>query len=118
MKQTINFKYNRKKVIFENLELEIPENKITVICGHNGAGKTTLLKILSGIFPSKKDENLKSVKGWFVPASGGLIRHFSLKEHLDIIKAEKTHLGKKLFLFFRQRLLKKLLFVNFLQVKK
>ena len=31
MKQTINFKYNRKKVIFENLELEIPENKITVI---------------------------------------------------------------------------------------
>ena len=69
MKHTINFEYNRKKNIFENLEIEIPENKITVICGHNGAGKTTLLKILSGIFPSKKDENLKKVKGWFVPAS-------------------------------------------------
>ena len=32
MKHTINFKYNRKKIIFENLEIEIPENKITVIC--------------------------------------------------------------------------------------
>ena len=33
MKHTINFEYNRKKNIFENLEIEIPENKITVIGG-------------------------------------------------------------------------------------
>lgn len=101
MKHTINFKYNRKKIIFENLEIEIPENKITVICGHNGAGKTTLLKILSGIFPSKNDENLKKVKGWLVPASGGLIRHFSLKEHLDIIKAENNTNWQEAFSLFQ-----------------
>lgn len=85
MNYTINFKYNKKKVIFENLNLEIPENKITVICGHNGAGKTTLLKILSGVFPTKEQKS----KGWLVPASGGLIKHFSLREHLEILQAEK-----------------------------
>lgn len=101
MKHTINFKYNRKKIIFENFELEIPENKITVICGHNGAGKTTLLKILSGIFPSKKDENLEKSKGWLVPASGGLIRHFSLKEHLDLIDASNKTSWQQAYSLFK-----------------
>lgn len=37
------------KVIFDNLNLEIPENKITVIIGNSGTGKTTLLNILGGL---------------------------------------------------------------------
>ncbi len=86
MKYNVNFKYNRKKEIFKDFEIEIPENKITVICGHNGAGKTTLLKILSGIFIT----DIKETKGWLVPSSGGLIQHFSLKEHLDIINAKEN----------------------------
>ena len=96
MNFTINFKYNRKKVIFENLDLEIPENKITVICGHNGAGKTTLLKILSGIFPTKEQKT----KGWLVPASGGLIKHFSLTEHLKILQAENKTTWQELYNIF------------------
>ena len=31
MKYNVNFKYNRKKEIFKDFEIEIPENKITVI---------------------------------------------------------------------------------------
>lgn len=37
------------KKIFENISLEIPEKKITVIVGANGTGKTSLLKIIAGL---------------------------------------------------------------------
>ena len=85
MNFTITFGYKRNKPLFTNLELAVPEDKITVVCGHNGAGKTTLLKLISGILPSKT----AAAPAWFVPASGGLIRHFSLKEHLDILEAHR-----------------------------
>jgi NitT/TauT family transport system ATP-binding protein len=35
--------------VYENFDLEIEKNKITVILGPSGCGKTTLLKMLSGI---------------------------------------------------------------------
>ena len=35
--------------LFENLNLEFPENKITCILGPSGCGKTTLLNILAGL---------------------------------------------------------------------
>ena len=85
MNFTVNFGYKRNRPLFTSLELEVPEGRTTVVCGHNGAGKTTLLTLLSGILPSKMD----AAPAWFVPASGGLIRHFSLKEHLDILEAHK-----------------------------
>ena len=37
------------KIVFDNLNLEIPENKITVIIGNSGTGKTTLLNIIGGL---------------------------------------------------------------------
>ena len=85
MNFTVNFGYKRNRPLFTSLELEVPEGRTTVVCGHNGAGKTTLLTLLSGILPSK----MEAAPAWFVPASGGLIRHFSLKEHLDILEAHK-----------------------------
>ena len=85
MNFTVNFGYKRNRPRFTSLELEVPEGRTTVVCGHNGAGKTTLLKLISGILPSK----MEAAPAWFVPASGGLIRHFSLKEHLDILEAYK-----------------------------
>lgn len=99
MNYKINFKYNRKKEIFKDFNIEIPENKITVICGHNGAGKTTLLKILSGIFLT----DIKETKGWLVPSSGGLIQHFSLKEHLDIVNAKKNENWKEAYELFNAK---------------
>ncbi|MFI3257403.1 MAG: ATP-binding cassette domain-containing protein [Spirochaetales bacterium] len=93
MNFTVTFGYKPKHTIFDNSELEIPEDKITVLCGHNGAGKTTLLKIISGILPS----NLKTGQGWYVPANGGLIKHFSLDAHIKILGVQPDDLYLEAF---------------------
>ena len=90
MNFNVTFGYKKKTKLFDELEFNIDENKITVVCGHNGAGKTTLLKLVSGVLPS----NLKNAKGWYVPASGGLIQHFSLREHLNILKEKQNEKTK------------------------
>lgn len=36
------------RVIFDNIDLDIPRGKITAIMGPSGTGKTTLLKLISG----------------------------------------------------------------------
>lgn len=38
-----------EKTVFDNFNLDIEENKITVILGESGSGKTTLLNILAGL---------------------------------------------------------------------
>ena len=77
-----NFFYKKNKPIFWNFFLDIPDGKITALCGHNGAGKTTLLKCISGILPSAK-----SVKDtWFVGTTGSLIIHFNLMQSLQMLK--------------------------------
>lgn len=89
MEFTVDFSYKKKNPIFNKLNIDIPDDKITVICGHNGAGKTTLLKLMAGVLPDKEKRY-----GWYVPSSGGLIKHFSLKEHLEII-GKKNSLSEK-----------------------
>lgn len=44
--ENLNIKFN-ENIIFENANLEIPENKITMIVGPNGTGKTTLFKVIN-----------------------------------------------------------------------
>ena len=44
--QNLNLKLD-DTVIFKNANIEIPENKITMIVGPNGTGKTTLLKVIT-----------------------------------------------------------------------
>lgn len=80
MNFNITFGYKKNHLLYNNLSIEIPDNKITTICGHNGAGKTTLLKVLAGVYSSKTE----IVDSWFVPSEGGLIYHFSLQEHLKL----------------------------------
>ena len=52
-----SFSFEDKKV-FENVNLEIEKNKITVISGGNGAGKSTLINILLGLLPLRSGDYL------------------------------------------------------------
>ncbi len=45
----IEFSYSRKKILFENLQLELQTGNIYGLLGKNGAGKTTLLKLIAGL---------------------------------------------------------------------
>jgi len=45
----INFGYSNKRLLFENLTLELSRGHIYGLLGKNGAGKTTLLKLISGL---------------------------------------------------------------------
>ena len=45
--------YN-KKIIINNLEIVIPERKITSIIGPNGCGKSTLLKAIGRILKPER----------------------------------------------------------------
>jgi ABC-2 type transport system ATP-binding protein len=47
--KNINFGYSRKRLLFENLTLELSRGHIYGLLGKNGAGKTTLLKLISGL---------------------------------------------------------------------
>ncbi len=42
-------KYSYGSQFSLNINLQIPENSITILIGENGAGKTTLLKLLAGV---------------------------------------------------------------------
>lgn len=42
-----------KKLILEKQDIEIPQNKITIILGPNGCGKSTMLKTIARILPLK-----------------------------------------------------------------
>jgi len=47
--QNIDFGYSKKRLLFENLTLELSCGHIYGLLGKNGAGKTTLLKLISGL---------------------------------------------------------------------
>lgn len=44
----LNFRYSKKKEVYNNLNLSIKEGTIAAILGLNGAGKTTLLNLIAG----------------------------------------------------------------------
>ncbi len=92
----ISFGYKKNNAFFENVSFHIPDSEITVLCGHNGAGKTTLLKIIAGVLPS----SIKNTGGWFVSSSGGLIQHFSLEEHINILGGTRPDLYTEAFNVF------------------
>ena len=49
----LTFKYFSKgtKHVLENLSIEVPKGKITLLTGKSGSGKSTLAYILSGLYP-------------------------------------------------------------------
>jgi ATP-binding cassette subfamily B protein len=54
----LSFQYEgpHSEMVLNNLDLEIPESKVTAIVGTSGSGKTTLVKLLLGFYPPVKGE--------------------------------------------------------------
>lgn len=47
--ENINFSYNKRKNVFEDLSLRIGSGHVYGLLGKNGVGKTTLLRLISGL---------------------------------------------------------------------
>lgn len=72
--KNVDFKYDPHQLnkIISNINLTIPEGKITAIVGTSGSGKTTLIKLLLGYYPvlngeiiiGKTNINDLNVKWW------------------------------------------------------
>ena len=56
--QNLAFQYDgpHSETVLDNINLEIPNGKITAIVGMSGSGKTTLVKLLLGFYPPVKGE--------------------------------------------------------------
>lgn len=47
----LSFSYNEQQQILNNITLEIPTGKFSLLIGPTGCGKSTLLKIFAGLYP-------------------------------------------------------------------
>ncbi len=84
------------KVIFDNLNLEIPENKITVIIGSSGTGKTTLLNIIGSL--TSYDGEIKDApnKLSFVFSEARLVNNLTVFGNLEyVLKHIETDKNKR-----------------------
>jgi ATP-binding cassette, subfamily B, bacterial len=87
--QNLSFQYEgpASPKVLDNLNLTIPEGKITAIVGSSGSGKTTLLKLLLKFYESKDGEiRIGTPKSSFQPPpkEGELIPFLSIGEGLGV----------------------------------
>jgi ABC-2 type transport system ATP-binding protein len=56
----LTFSYSKKRLLFDQLNLNLPSGNIYGLLGKNGAGKSTLLKIIAGLlFPKQGNVNVE-----------------------------------------------------------
>ena len=71
-------------VLYENANINIPKDKISVLVGPNGVGKTTLLKIISGIIKPQKGEIVSKSKNLFyLPQRIKYPQGINLQEYIE-----------------------------------
>lgn len=54
----ITFSYDESKLVFSNLNISIPANKVIALVGPSGAGKSTLFNLLQGFYQPQKGDIL------------------------------------------------------------
>jgi len=65
--ENIRFGYRSDRMIYEDLNLELPEGEVTALVGRTGSGKTTLAHLMLGLYPLQHgkilwgDEDLLSI---------------------------------------------------------
>ena len=80
----INKKYG-DKVVLQDFNLQIEENKITVILGESGSGKTTLLNVISGLTDYQGEvEGINGNEISFVFQQNRLVDCLTVKNNLKL----------------------------------
>ena len=54
--------YSNEKMILSDFSFALAGHEVTGLIGLNGAGKTTFLKILSGLLPTFRSQNMEKLK--------------------------------------------------------
>jgi len=76
------------KVVYENFNLDIKENKITVILGESGSGKTTLLRAMANLTDYLGEITGIPDKKSMVFQTDRLIPNLTVKENLTLINPD------------------------------
>lgn len=76
------------KVVYENFNLDIKENKITVILGESGSGKTTLLRAMANLTDYVGEITGVPDKKSMVFQTDRLIPNLTVKENLTLINPD------------------------------
>lgn len=91
----------KNKILFQQLNLEIPSHQVTVLLGGNGVGKTTLLHVLAGL--EKLNAGIVTKEGelvtkkelqqkiGFVPQEIALWEHLTVAENIRFFKSLKKN---------------------------
>ena len=70
--------------LFENANIQIPQNKITMLVGTNGVGKTTLLKIIAGIIkPQMGEVSVNNKDLFYLPQRIKYPNGITLQEYIE-----------------------------------
>ena len=78
-----------KKVLYENVSLDINEGDCIMLCGANGSGKTTLLKAIAGL-------QHPGCRVTMIPSRIPKVKGFSVKEFVKVSCFKQTDMTGKL----------------------
>ena len=76
------------KVVYENFDLKVQENKITVILGESGSGKTTLLSAMANLTDYTGEITGVPDRKSMVFQTDRLIPNLTVKENLTLINPD------------------------------
>lgn len=79
--RNLNFSY-KNKLIFNKIDLLLPNNGAYAICGENGSGKTTLLKIMAGII---KVDGYESKNTLYIDSFYSVLKNVSVYDNLKLV---------------------------------